>query len=363
MLVASNTAWNLAHFRQPVIERLLAEGYAVIAAAAPDNSVERLRALGCEFRALPVDSGGRSPLNDFRLLAAFVRLIRGSRPATLLTFTVKPNIYGGLAARLNRVPTIATVTGLGSAFLAGGALAKLVAALYRLALSGAQAVLFQNPADREQFVGNGLVKPERTRLVAGSGIDLERFSPASLPANPRFTFLLVGRMLRDKGVAEYAEAARILRDEGLDPVLRIVGERRPDNPSAVPEFELRRWIDDGLVEHHPPVADIRAHVAEADCLVLPSYREGLPRSLLEGMAMARPVIATDVPGCRDVVEPGVNGLLCAPRSADDLARAMRDMMSLDARQRQAMGARGRAIAEERFGQDGVAAAYLAEIAR
>lgn len=344
-----------------MIERLIAEGYSVMAAAAPDGNEARLASIGADFRPLPIDAAGRSTLSDLRLLASLVQLLREVRPSALLTFTVKPNIYGALAARVTGTPVVATVTGLGSAFLAGGPLELLVANLYRVAFRRARAVLFQNPADRDQFIERGLVAADQARLVAGSGIDLAQFRPMPPPSNERYTFLLVGRLLLDKGVAEYAAAARMLRDEGCDAVFRIVGERWPDNPSAVPAWQLERWIDDDLIEHGPPVDDIRPEISAADCIVLPSYREGIPRSLLEGMAMARPLVASDVPGCRDVVESGVNGLLCAPRSAADLARALRIMLSLPPSERRTMGERGRAIAEARFGADKVTAAYFAEL--
>lgn len=361
-MVVANTAWNLAHFRRAVIERLVAEGFRVVAAAAPDGSEQQLAALGAEFRPLPLEATGRSPLADLKLLAALVRLLREVRPRAMLSFTVKPNIYGALAARLTGTPAISTVTGLGSSFLSGGALEKLVRSLYRLAFSNVRAVMFQNSADREHFVRSRLVAADRARVIGGSGIDLERFRPEPLPEGKRFTFLLVGRVLRDKGVVEYADAARILRDSGVEAVFRIVGDRRPDNPSVVPEREVERWIADDIIEHHPPVDDIRPQIAAADCLVLPSYREGLPRSLLEGMAMARPLVASDVPGCNEVVENGVNGLLCEPRSAASLAEAMRAMLGLNPAERQEMGRRGRMIAEARFDEKQVAAAYMMEIA-
>lgn len=363
VVLAANSAWNLAHFRRPIIERLIADGFRVVAIAGADGNQSRLRALGADFHALPIEPAGRSPLADLKLLVRIVQLLRALRPDALLTFTIKPNIYGGIACRLVGVPFIPTVTGIGSSFLAGGALERLVAGLYRISFAGARAVMFQNPVDRQEFVARRITRPDRARQVAGSGVDLQHFRPAALPSGRVFTFLVIGRLLRDKGMAEFAEAAAILRGEGTDAAFRILGDRSPDNPSAVPEVEVARWIDHGTIEHRPPVDDIRAEIAAADCIVLPSYREGLPRSLLEGMAMARPVIASDVPGCRDLVEDGVNGLLCAPRCASDLARAMRAMMTLEPETRAAMGARGREIVERSFGQERVAADYLAEVVR
>lgn len=363
VLLVSNCAWNLAHFRRPIIEALVAAGEDVLAAAAPDGSEHGLVALGARFHPLPVDAGGTSVVADLKLLAAIRQLVRRERPRALLSFTVKPNVYGPIAARMAGVPAIATISGLGSSFLGGGPTSRIVERLYRFALSSADRVFFQNGEDRDLFVRRSLVRDGQCALVPGSGIDLAAFRPPEREPGMPLRFLFIGRMLRDKGLVELAEAALLNRAAGLDVRVGLLGGDGGDNPSAVPQGELARWEADGLVECLGRTEDVRPHIAAAHCVVLPSYREGLPRSLLEGAAMARPLIATDVTGCRDLVEDGVNGLLCAPRSASDLARAMRQMAELPIDRRAAMGRAGRRLVEQRFDQRIVADAYLQALAR
>lgn len=361
VLLCANTAWNLANFRRPIIESLVAGGHRVIAAAAPDGREQELISLGAKFVPLPIEPAGRNPLADLRLLAVLIRLNRRERPAALMTFTIKPNIYGSLAARITGTRSLATVSGLGSAFLAGGGTSRLVERLYRLAFARTQAVFFQNDEDRSIFVERGLVHPSRARRVAGSGVDLERFTIAPEPANPKPVFLFVGRLLWDKGIREFVGAAKRIRDRGLDAEFRIVGECGVDNPTAVTVSDVARWTANEAIDYLGPTDDVREAIAACDCLVLPSYREGLPRSLLEGAAMGRPLIASDVPGCRDVIEHGATGLLCAPRSEEALADAIEQMLSFSPATRRAMGLRGRGKVEREFAAASVVAAYRSEL--
>ena len=363
IVLCSNTAWNLVNFRGPIIAALVADGRRVIAAAAPDGTEAKLAELGAEFHPLPVEAASRNPLHDIRLFLSLAALLRKTRPSVLLTFTVKPNIYGTLAARLARVRAIATVSGLGSAFLGGGKTAKLVERLYRLAFKDADSIFFQNDEDRNLFLERKLVSPAQVHRVPGSGVDLDEFRICELPGAESPVFVLIGRMLRDKGVTEFVEAARLL--SGMKPAPRfvMVGGSGVDNPSAVPISEIERWVSEGTIEYAGVMDDVRPAIEAADCVVLPSYREGLPRSLLEGAAMGRPLIASDVPGCRDVVEHGVNGYLCAPRSSEALADAMRMMADLSAEERTAMGLRGHEKIKKTFAVSRVIAAYQAELQR
>jgi glycosyltransferase involved in cell wall biosynthesis len=361
LMFCSNTAWNLANFRGPLIASLAADGCRVIAAAAADGTEDRLLELGAEFHPLPVKASSRNPLHELRFLASIVALLRRERPSALLTFTIKANIYGTMAARLAGVRAIATVSGLGSAFLAGGVMARMIDALYKIGFARASLVFFQNADDRDLFLARRLVSAQQVRMVPGSGVDLDRFKAVDLPANERPSFLLVSRMLWDKGVGEFAEAARLLADRSSRPRFAMVGGAGVDNPSAVPTSDLKRWADNGIVEYLGTKDDVRPAIAAADCVVLPSYREGVPRSLLEAAAMGRPLIATDVPGCREVVEDGVNGFLCEPRSAQSLADAIGRMADLSADERKVMGERGRKLVESRFAVSNVVAAYRAEL--
>ena len=361
VVICANTAWNLANFRGPIIASLVADKYRVIAAAASDGTERRLLDLGAEFRPLPVASSGRNPLADVRLLGAFARLLIKEQPIALLTFTIKPNIYGSLAARMTRTRALATISGLGSAFLAGGRLGRLIDSLYRIALNRTAAVFFQNDDDRNLFLDRGLVRREQVRRVAGSGIDLERFPLTAPPANTRPVFLFIGRLLWDKGVGELVEAARIVARSGQEVEFRMIGESGVDNPSAVTLCEVERWTADATITYLGPTDDVRQAIAAADCIVLPSYREGVPRSLLEGAAMGRPLIASDVPGCREVVEHERNGFLCAPRSGSALAEAVLRMAGLSPGEQQEMGLRARAKVEREFAVDRVVAAYRTEL--
>ena len=363
ILLSSNSAWNLANFRKPVIQALVTAGYDVVAVAPADGEEHRLRALGARFLPIRMRGAGTSPVEDFRLLLDYIRILRNERPAMFLGFTAKPNVYGSVAARLTGVPIAATISGLGSAFLRGGVFGGFLLRLYRLALGGARAVFFQNPDDRDLFIAKRIVRREQARLVAGSGVDLDWFAPASQGGGEGFRFLLIARLLLDKGIAEYVEAARIVRRRHPQVRFQLLGGPGGDNPSAVRHADLARWAAEMIVEQLGVSDDVRPFIAAADCIVLPSYREGLPRSLLEGAAMARPLIASDVPGCRDVVEDGVNGFLCEVGSAESLAAAMERMLALTGDERSAMGAAGRAKVAADYDQRLVADAYLAEIAR
>lgn len=361
VMLISNSTWNLAHFRRPVIDALVAKGYEVLAAAPADRAAEELEALGVRLLPLTFRPGAISPLSDMRLARDLARLMRQVSPDVVLTFTIKPNIYGGFASRVTGIPTVPTISGIGSAMMGSGPMPIITRRLFAPALKKAPAIFFQNSEDRDLFVARGLANNSQVRLVPGSGIDPSHFAQLPLPADEPFTFLMIGRLLRDKGVVELAEASRILRAEGRQFRMIVLGSADADNPTAIASRLVDEWVAEGVLEHLDHRQDVRAVIAKAHCVILPSYREGLSRSLLEGASMGRPLIATDVPGCRDVVEDGINGFLCAPRSAAELAEAMRRMMDLDPAAREAMGAASRGLVENRFDQQLVADAYVREL--
>ena len=362
IMVSSNSAWNLANFRKPVIEALIAAGIEVVAVAPADGQEGRLEAMGATFRAIKMRATGMSPFEDARLLRDYITLLRAERPGLFLGFTAKPNIYGSLAARITGVPVAATISGLGSAFLKGGALGWLLLRLYRSALANAQAIFFQNETDRALFVARRIARPDQARLVAGSGVDLDQFALTAVEPHDDLRFLLVARLLLDKGIAEFVAAARIVRQRYPGARFQLLGGPGGDNPSAVPHADLARWAAEDIVELLGVQDDVRPAIAAADCVVLPSYREGLSRSLLEAAAMGRPLIASDVPGCREVIDDGVTGFLCAVRSAGSLASAMERIAAMSPAERAAMGANGRRKVAAEYDQKLVAAAYLAEAA-
>jgi glycosyltransferase involved in cell wall biosynthesis len=363
IVLAANSSWNIVNFRAGLIRTLQEHGYRPVVIAPHDPAAEgRMAALGVDRFVLPVDRSGLNPLADLRLLLGYRGLLEELRPAAFLGFTITPNISGGLAASSLGIPAIPNVSGLGTAFIRQGPLQWLVTRLSRFAFRKAAVVLFQNGDDCRLFVDRGIVRPGKARVIPGSGIDLDRFAPVPQPTGPMI-FLLVSRLLGDKGIREYVEAARMLRERLPDARFQLLGPIDEGNRTAIRRDELDRWIGDGVVEYVGSTDDVRPRIASASAIVLPSYREGLPRSLLEGAAMARPLIATDVPGCREVVENGVNGFLCAAREARSLAEAMAKLAELPVTQRQAMGAASRRKVQERFSEAVVIRAYLDELAR
>jgi len=341
-----------------LIRALKDAGYEPVVIAPQDHAAEaRMQALGVERIPVRIDRSGANPWADLRLLARYRALLRQLRPAAYLGYTIKPNIYGSLAAASLGIPALPNVSGLGTAFIRGGALQSLVTALYRVGFARAPVVFFQNDEDRQLFVARRIVRADQARVLPGSGVDLERFAPASPPPDP-LTFLLIARLLRDKGVVEFADAARSLRAELPNARFQLLGPIDEGNRTAISRAELDSWVRDGVIEHLGTTDDVRPSIAAASAVVLPSYREGLPRSLLEAGAMARPLIATDVPGCRDVVEEGVNGYLCRARDARSLAQAMRRFADLPPAERLAMGDAGRRKVQERFSEEFVVRAYL-----
>jgi glycosyltransferase involved in cell wall biosynthesis len=358
IVLSANSDWNIANFRGGLIRGLRDAGYEPVAIAPQDPAADsRMREFEIERIEVPIQRSGLNPLTDLALLARYRRLLKRLRPAAYLGYTIKPNIYGSLAAASFGIPAIPNVSGLGTAFIRSGPLQDFVKALYRVGFKRVPVVFFQNSEDRQLFVSRKLVRSDQARLLPGSGVDLERFTPVPLPEGPP-TFLLVARLLRDKGVVEFVEAARILRAKLPTARFGLLGPIDEDNRTAISRGELQSWVAEGAVEYLGTTDDVRPHIAAASAVVLPSYREGMPRSLLEAAATARPLVATDAPGCRDVVEDGVNGYLCAVRDAASLASAMQRLIELPLAERRAMGEAARRKVQERFNEEFVVRAYL-----
>lgn len=361
-MITLNTAWNLINFRSGLIKALVAHGYEVIAIAPFDEYATRLSTLGCRFIPLPMDNKGTNPGRDLLLLARFFDLMRSERPDVFLGYTVKPNIYGSLAAHTLRIPVINNVAGLGTVFIKGGWLNQLVRGLYRIALSHSSKVFFQNDDDRQLFVSGGLVSETVADRLPGSGVDLTKFQPTPLPGRRVVRFLLIARMLWDKGVGQYVEAARLLKQRGIDAECCLLGFLDVQNPAAISRKQMNEWVSEGVVRYLGVSDNVRDEIAQADCVVLPSfYREGTPRTLLEAAAMARPIVTTDSVGCRDVVDDGVNGYLCKPKDASDLADKMERIVRVSPAEREVMGSLGRVKIEREFDEQIVIDKYLSAI--
>ena len=363
IVLSINTSWNIVNFRRNLIVRLQREGYDVVALAPRDAHSDTLVAMGVRYFPVDIDSKGLSPVHDLKLAAQYYRILKALRPVAFLGWTIKPNVYGSLAAHALGIPVINNISGLGTAFIKIGLLTRIVRMLYRTALARSSTVFFQNRHDRDLFVAQRLVRAPRTALLPGSGIDLAQFVPESASEAATPVFLMVARLLRDKGVVEFADAARIVRETRPDVAFELLGFLDVQNRTAIDRDTVEGWEREGCLRYLGEAADVRPYLARATAVVLPSYREGMPRSLLEAAAMGRPLIATDVPGCTEIARAGQNAFLCAPRDARSLADAMLALLALDADARTAMGRRSREIAEREFDVSVVEARYLDAIAR
>jgi len=360
VIVTANTAWYLYNFRLNLMHRLQSKGFEVVAVAPHDEYVAKLAGQGIRHVPLAMHSSGTNPIEDLGLLYRYYRLLRQEKPNIILSYTPKPNIYASIAAGMLGIPVICNIAGLGRLFIQAGPVTRIAKLLYKFALRRVSKVFFQNDEDMSSFLEEGLVKPELAERIPGSGVDTRRFVPAGehVPGD-RFTFLLSGRLLWDKGVGEYVAAARLLRKKHPDVRFQLLGFTGVDNPSAVTMDQVQNWVDEGIIEYLGVSDDVVSFLARADCIVLPSYyREGVPRSLLEAAAMAKPIITCDSIGCRDVVDDGINGFLCLPKSVDDLADKMIKMIELSAEERQEMGEFSREKAVREFDEAIMISKYI-----
>ena len=358
VLMTVNAAWNIWNFRRPITQVLLDAGHKVTVLAPPDDSVASLRQMGCAFIPLKMNAKGLNPFDELKLLQHFKRHFQEQKPDIILSYTIKNNTFGALAAKSLRIPFVPNVSGLGTGFLSGGTLQFLVEQLYRHAYRDLPVVFFQNTDDRDLFTTRRLTTTGQAALLPGSGIDLEHFQAVELPRGKPVVFLLIARLLRDKGVLEFIEAARQVKSAHPSVRFQLLGAAGSENRTAISAETVAGWVQEGVVDYLGTTSDVRPVIASAHCVVLPSYREGAPRTLIEAAAMARPLIATDVPGCRAVVDHDTTGFLCAVRDASSLANAMRRFLALSTEEQEKIGQAGRTKMERAYDQMLVVHAYV-----
>lgn len=358
--VVSNTAWYLFNFRLNLMRELQAAGHAVVAVAPDDAYAQCIRNAGIVFEAVPISGGGTHPGRELRSVLRLGAVFRRHRVNLVLSYTPKGNLYSALACIVLRVPFVPNVSGLGRAFIRKSLVTRVAKLLYRVTFGRAYRVFFQNLDDMAVFVDGGLVRGGQAERLPGSGVDLSRFSPTAPIAGAADApvFLLVARMLWDKGVGEFVEAARCVRVLHPGARFQLLGFLDVDNPSAISRQQMDGWVAEGLIDYLGSTNDVRPFLAQADCVVLPSYREGVPRTLLEAAAVGRPVITTDAPGCRDTVVDGETGFLCRPADAKDLTDKLLGFIALSSNQRQTMGQKGRKFVEKNFDEKMVLQRYL-----
>jgi glycosyltransferase involved in cell wall biosynthesis len=361
ILICSNYAWTIFNFRLPVIRSIRNAGYRVEVLTQFDGYEERLRDEVDDIHNLYISRKGLNPFVDFITFLHISFILLRSKATACLFFTIKPVIYGSLASMFLRVPGISTITGLGTAFMSEGFLSRITTSLYKVSFLSVKGVFFQNIDDKNLFINKKLVNPNVCHLSPGSGVDLDKFKSCDLPKSDEMKFLLVARMLWDKGIGEFVEAARIVKHKYPNTHFQLLGPLGVDNRSAISNKDIEKWQKDGVIEYLGETDNVIKYINNACCIVLPSYREGTSRVLLESAAMGRPLIATNVPGCKEVIEDGISGYLCKSHNSDDLANKIEKMVLLSYSSRCAMGEKGRQKMEQEFNQDLVCKLYLGAI--
>ena len=359
VLFCSNSFWSIHNFRGGPIRALLADGHPVHVVAPDDDYAPLLREMGCTVHIMPMASKGQNPFQDIALTLRLYRLYRRIRPAVCFHYTIKPNIYGAVAARWAGIPSVSITTGLGTVFINKSFITHVVRVLYRYAFRHTMENWLLNESDFDAMVRGGLVDIRKARLLPGEGVNLNHFALAPWPANDgTFRFLLIARLLRDKGVLEFVEAARALKASMPHVRCQLLGPADVENPTAISREQVAAWEREGLVEYLGVTQEVRPFIAQSHCIVLPSYREGLSRTLLEASAMGRPVIPTDVHGCREVVTEGVTGWVVPAQDSTALAIRMTQVASMQTQDLTAVGHAGRAKVAHNFDERLVIAEYL-----
>ncbi len=343
VLFSSNISWSIFNFRSDLLKKLQKEGYEICVAASKDEYSQRLVDAGFHYTELKVNNNSTNPFKDLMLIVKYYQTYKAIKPDIILHNAIKPNIYGTIAAGLLGIPTINNISGLGTLFIKKSFSTKIAKILYWFSQKFATKVLFQNPYDRDLFVEKGLVAKEKADLVPGSGVDTNRFSPERFSRTPveNFQFLFVGRLLIDKGIVEYINAAKQLKEKYNNVDFNILGPFYEDNSTTISRATLDRWVDEKIINYLGTTDKVEEVFATTDCLVLPSYREGLSKVLIEASSMALPIVTTNVPGCKDVVLNEETGYLCNPRDAVDLEKKLEKMLLLEESQRIAFGKNAR----------------------
>ena len=341
------------------INKLIENGLEVLVLATNDKYSEQVKSFGCKILNIGISRKGKNPLYEIILLAKLFFILFKIKPNLILNFTIKPVIYGSIVASFLNIRVINTMTGLGTYFFDKNFFNKFFIVLFKFSQRNSDIIYSQNKDD-ERFLKNLNLKKTKILYNPGSGVDLKYFKETNYPKE-NINFLLVSRMLWNKGIKEYVEAAKIIKKKNSKINFQLAGPIDTENEFSIPAEQIKIWVNEGYIKYLGEVQNIAQYISESSCLVLPSYREGLPRSLLEGAAMSRPIIATDVPGCRDIVKHNFNGFLCKTQDIDSLVNVLNKFISLSFEKKADMGKKGRITVEKEFNEDFVYNNYLDQI--
>lgn len=362
LIFIGNTAWSMYNFRRLVFEYFLKRGYEVIVISPFDELyLQKLKAIGCQCHSIAIEANGNNPVKDLSTMWQIRGILKKEKPDYCFFYTIKPNIYGSMAAASLSIPYTPVTTGLGYTFLVDNLISKIAKKLYKFAFRNSPSVWFLNKDDAKSFVSGRIIQPAQVHILPGEGIDLSRFTVVEEPEE--ISFLLVARMLWDKGVGVYVDAARLLKQKYPDVRFKLLGFLGVDNPQAIAKEQMDEWVKEGVVDYLGVTTDVRPFIQDSTCVVLPSFREGIPFTLMEGAASGRPLVATNGVGCKEVVDDGVNGFLCKLKDVEDLARCMELIIRMTPGQRMEMGKKGREKMRKEFSMDIVLKHYEEVIVR
>ena len=342
-LFLTNNSDGLYGFRHELLTAL-SENSTVYVSTPDDGYFEELQAIGCQLIETPIDRRGLNPLTDIKLFRQYRKLLRQIKPDMVITYTIKPNVYGGLTCRMAGIPYAANITGLGTAFQKQGILRTVASALYKIALKKAKVVFFENSGNQQTLLDAHIVKKSQCCALNGAGVNLERFAFTEYPAdNCEIRFLFTGRIMQEKGVDELFAAMKRLRSEGIPCSLDVLGDYEEDYKAKIAQYESASWL-----RYHGYQKDVRPFIKDCHCFVLPSWHEGMANTNLECAAMGRPLITSRIHGCMEAVIEGKSGLLCEPKNADSLYKVMKAFIQLPHEKKAAMGIAGRRHMEDKF---------------
>ena len=357
--IISNLSWNLYNFRLSLMVAMRDAGFEVIAIAPYDRYSQKIIDAGFEFHDIKMNAQGINPIEDLKTTYDLYKLFKKISPDILCQYTIKPNIYGSFIANILNIKTINNIAGLGTLFIKEGFITKIAKFLYKTSQAQADRVFFQNREDFNFFIDKGIVSAEKCDILPGSGVDTNRFKPIYREESQQIRFLLIARMIWEKGIGEYVEAARAIKKKYPNAEFCLLGFLDVENPGAITQKEVDEWVAEGIINYLGVSDRVDLVIQSADCVVLPSYyREGTPKALLESGSSAKPIITTDSVGCRDVVDDGVNGFLCEPRSAKDLTLKIEMFLALSHEEKLEMGRKSREKIKKEFDEKIVINKYL-----
>lgn len=358
IVISANSGWNIYNFRFNLVKKLLESKYNIIIVTPFDQYVEKLTKLGCKYACLEFNSKSFSPFSNFFLIIKYYRIFKQYDVDVFFGFTIKPNIFGSIVANICDIPTFNNITGLGTTFLRSNFLEFFVKYLYKFSLKKSKIVFFHNLYDQKLFLNKKIVNSNQSKLLPGSGIDLNSFINKKIYKikSPNLMFLYVGRIILDKGINEFLESAKIIKKSFPSIQFNILGP--VENNQSMIGKKLSDYHNKKIISYLGSTNDVRSYISEVDCIILPSYREGLPRTILEAFALSKPVISTNVPGCNEIVIDGVNGLLCLSRNIKSLTETIIKFIKLPLSVQQSFGNAGRILVEKKYDEKIVINAYL-----